>query len=352
MEKKIKFKFLKKIYIIILKNIFNLINGKFSVSNQEKKFIIDEKKFRKKKYKIFQIKDGKIYLDSSEEKYFYIKKNSIFKKLSIDTKKLDKNTNILKFGITKLLKKKNLNVVSIISGRDAKNNYYHWLIDVLPRLLILEEKIQKNNIKNILVPNYQKKYQLDSLKCFFKKNNMNFINLSQNKYLKFKSIIFSSNDIGFDFYNLHLLKKLKKRVFDYMRENRISSKHNFSRIYINRLDANLKKNRYLINENELISELKKKGFRSITLSDYSFFDQALIFYNAKLIIGLHGAGLANILFAKKKTKIIELTNSNWPNIYDKLSKCLGLNYRKVLCNNVKKNSNTLRCSIRKVLIKI
>ena len=108
MEKKIKFKFLKKIYIIILKKIFNVINGKFSISNQEKKFIINEKKFGKKKYKIFQIKDGKIYLDSSEEKYFYIKKNSIFKKLSIDTKKLDKNTNILKFGITKFLKKKKL----------------------------------------------------------------------------------------------------------------------------------------------------------------------------------------------------------------------------------------------------
>ena len=77
---------------------------------------------------------------------------------------------------------------------------------------------------------------------------MNFINLSQNKYLKFKSIIFSSNNIGFDFYNSHLLKKLKKRVFDYVRENKISSKHYFSRIYINRLDANLKKNRYLIND--------------------------------------------------------------------------------------------------------
>ena len=311
-----------------------------------------KKNLEKKKYEIFQVKDGKIYLDSSEEKYFYIKENVILKKLSIDTKKLDKNTNVLKFGITKFIKKKNYNVASIISGRDAKNNYYHWLIDVLPRILILEEKIQENYIKYILVPNYQKKYQLESLKCFFEKKNMNFVNLSQNKYLKFKSIIFSSNDIGFNFYNFHLLKILKKRIFDYIRENRISSKFNFKKIYINRLDSNRKKNRYLINENELVSKLKKRGFESITLSDYSFFEQALIFNNAKLIIGLHGAGLANILFAKKKTKIIELTKYNWPAMYHKLSKCLDLNYRKVLCNNVKKNSNTLRCSIQKVLSKI
>jgi len=81
LEKKIKFKFLKKIYIIILKNIFNFINGKFSISNQEKKFIIDEKKFGKKKYKIFQIKDGKIYLDS------YPNKKKDVEIYSIDLKK-------------------------------------------------------------------------------------------------------------------------------------------------------------------------------------------------------------------------------------------------------------------------
>ncbi len=65
-----------------------------------------KKNLEKKKYEIFQVKDGKIYLDSSEEKYFYIKENVILKKLSIDTKKLDKNTNVLKFGITKFIKKK------------------------------------------------------------------------------------------------------------------------------------------------------------------------------------------------------------------------------------------------------
>ena len=179
MEKNIKFKFLKKIYSIILKKIFYLINGKFSISHQAKNFIIDKQKFGKKIYKIFEIKNGKIYLDSSEEKYFYIKENLILKKLSIDTEKLNKNTNIFKFGITKFIKRKNYNVVSIVSGKDAKNNYYHWLIDVLPRILILEKKIQKKHINNILVPNYEKKYQAQSLKCFFEKGNINFINLSR-----------------------------------------------------------------------------------------------------------------------------------------------------------------------------
>ena len=98
--------------------------------------------------------------------------------------------------------------------------------------------------------------------------------------------------------------------------------------------------------------MKKKGFKSIRLSDYSFFQQALIFNNTKSIISLHGAGLANILFAKKNTKIIELTNYQWPNLYQKLSKCLNLNYKKILCDKIEKKSNIVICPIQTILSKI
>lgn len=352
MQKKIKFKFFKKIYNSFLAFIFFFINGKFYINNQEKNFIIDKKKIGKKTYKVFQIYKGKIFIDSSEEKYFYIKDNSILKKLSIDTKKLNNNSNIFKFGITKFLKKKNFNVISIISGRDAKNNYYHWLIDVLPRIFILSDKIKKNKFNNILVPNYEKKYQIESLKCFFIKANTNFINLSKNKYLQFSNIIFSSNNSDFEFYNYDLLKKLQNKILNYIRVKKIYPKNCFDKIYINRIDSNKKKDRFLINENELTLKIKKKGFKCLTLSNYSFYEQAIIFNNAKIIIGLHGAGLANILFAKKNTKIIELTTGEWPNMYYKLSKCLKLNYKKVLCYKEHKKSNSVKCSIDTVLSKI
>ena len=45
--------------------------------------------------------------------YFYIKDNLILKNLSIDTEKLDKNSNILKFGITKFIKKKVLRLFQL-----------------------------------------------------------------------------------------------------------------------------------------------------------------------------------------------------------------------------------------------
>lgn len=352
MEKKTKSRFFKKIYNIALEKIFSLINGKFSISKIEKYFLLGTKIFNKKKFKIFQIKNGKIYLDSSEEKYFYIKDNLILKNLSIDTEKLGKNSNILKFGITKFIKKKSFKVISIVSGRDAKNNYYHWLIDVLPKILILEDQIKKNKIKNILVPNYEKRYQIESLSCFFKKNDTNFINLSQNKFLQFDNVIFCTNNSNFEFYNYDLLKKFKNRILKYIKLKKIKAKYDYKKIYIDRFDANKKKDRFLANEKKLKNKLKKEGFKFITLSNYSFFEQVLIFNNAKLIVGLHGAGLANILFVKKSTKIIELTNSEWPDMYYKLSKCLNLNYNKIICNKVNKNSNIIECSTQKIMRKI
>jgi len=352
LEKKTKSRFFKKIYNIALEKIFSLINGKFSISKIEKYFILGTKIFNKKKFKIFQIKNGKIYLDSSEEKYFYIKDNLILKNLSIDTEKLGKNSNILKFGITKFIKKKNLKVISIVSGRDEKNNYYHWLIDVLPKNLILEDEIKKNKIKNILVPNYEKRYQVESLSCFFKKNDTNFINLSQNKFLQFDNVIFCTNNSNFEFYNYDLLKKFQNKILKYIKLKKIKAKYDYKKIYIDRFDANKKKDRFLVNEKKLKNKLKKEGFKFITLSNYSFFEQVLIFNNAKLIVGLHGAGLANILFVKKTTKIIELTNSEWPDMYYKLSRCLNLNYNKIICNKVYKNLNIVECSIQKIMRKI
>ena len=139
---------------------------------------------------------------------------------------------------------------------------------------------------------------------------------------------------------------------NYIRVKKIYPKNCFDKIYINRIDSNKKKDRFLINENELTLKIKKKGFKCLTLSNYSFYEQAIIFNNAKIIIGLHGAGLANILFAKKNTKIIELTTSEWPNMYYRLSKCLKLNYKKVLCYKEHKKSNSVKCSIDTVLSKI
>ena len=86
------------------------------------------------------------------------------------------------------------------------------------------------------------------------------------------------------------------------------------KIYIDRSDStsNVKHLRSIQNEEDVKKYLSSEGFKIIRLSDYSFQDQVSIFNKADIIIGLHGAGFANTVFARPNTKIIELKIKSHP----------------------------------------
>ena len=84
------------------------------------------------------------------------------------------------------------------------------------------------------------------------------------------------------------------------------------------------------------------------LSKYSFLEQAVIFNKAKIIIGLHGAGFANIIFSKEKTKIIEITSSQWPSEIKRLSQCMLLNHNDIVVNKIDKKADTINLPISKI----
>lgn len=47
-------------------------------------------------------------------------------------------------------------------------------------------------------------------------------------------------------------------------------------------------------------------FKAVMLENLSFYEQIKYFNNAKLIIGIHGAGLANVLFCNKGATLLEI----------------------------------------------
>ena len=58
----------------------------------------------------------------------------------------------------------------------------------------------------------------------------------------------------------------------------------------------------MINETELIKELKKYNFREIFTENLNTDEKLYIFNNAEKIIGSIGGGMSNLLFSQKKTK--------------------------------------------------
>ena len=85
--------------------------------------------------------------------------------------------------------------------------------------------------------------------------------------------------------------------------------------------------------------LIKKGFSIIVLSELSFLDQINLFSNAKQIIGLHGAGFANLVFSKPDTFVLEVKSEVAAPVIGNLAKKLGLKFKEMSIKPEKNPNN-------------
>ena len=82
--------------------------------------------------------------------------------------------------------------------------------------------------------------------------------------------------------------------------------------------------------------MRKKGFKIVKLSKLSLRKQISIFKNCNLVIGPHGAGMANLIFCKRKTKVIEIQHAGHPNkVYQRISKFNKLRHHFIILKKIK-----------------
>jgi capsular polysaccharide biosynthesis protein len=55
--------------------------------------------------------------------------------------------------------------------------------------------------------------------------------------------------------------------------------------------------------------LSKYKFKKYYFENLSYLEQIRLCYNSKIIIGVQGSGLTNLIFMKKNSNLIEMTNS-------------------------------------------
>jgi capsular polysaccharide biosynthesis protein len=86
--------------------------------------------------------------------------------------------------------------------------------------------------------------------------------------------------------------------------------------------------RSLFNEAELEGYLEKRGFRIVHLEDLPFEQQVDLMSHARVVVGPHGAGLANIAFMKPGGKVFEITSGEWLSpAFRRISAASGHDYR-------------------------
>lgn len=97
------------------------------------------------------------------------------------------------------------------------------------------------------------------------------------------------------------------------------------RIYISRRGS---QKRVLVNELDLETALAARGFTIVKPEALSVRDQIALFHQADLIVAPAGAALANVLFCRPGTKVIELQPSNFIGVWVRnIALLVGVDWR-------------------------
>jgi hypothetical protein len=227
------------------------------------------------------------------------------------------DNNIYEDEITEINNKEiiNENIFFFIYNFD---NYYHFLYDTLPYLYTYFELKKKHNDLKLLV-NYPNKDKNE----FYRFNTDFLYKLVDEKDI----IIHQKNNI---YKNIFISTSLthgglsnkppRKEIFEIYKKlktniniDNIQEKYkNMKNIYISRrtwlnedksnIGTDYTSRRKMVNETELVEELKKYGFEEIFAENLNSDEKIYLFSNAEKIVGSIGGGMANLLFSDKNTK--------------------------------------------------
>ncbi|MDB5141430.1 MAG: capsular polysaccharide biosynthesis protein [Mucilaginibacter sp.] len=228
------------------------------------------------------------------------------------------------------------NCVAVLAAAGSEN-YFHWMFDILPRIHLLKESGLFDEIEKFIV-NFDGRN--------FQKETLNRIGIKDSQLI-------ASND----FFNFHT--KVKELVVpslpsyngcpsgtacDYLRNlfrEEINSGSNKDYIYLFRAYG-----RKIINEMEVLETLNQFNFKIVDPENFTVAEQAKIFSNAKVVLGAHGAGLANIVFCKPGSIIVDIYAPQWiMPCYWVLANKIGLRYSYLIGENGTDNNRDRNASI-------
>jgi hypothetical protein len=97
------------------------------------------------------------------------------------------------------------------------------------------------------------------------------------------------------------------------------------RLFVSRIGAT---HRRLLNETEAAEALERAAQVELVSTDgMSLADEIALFREAELVVGGHGAGLSNLVFAPNGTRIVDLASSTyWDSLFAQASSVMGHSY--------------------------
>jgi capsular polysaccharide biosynthesis protein len=206
-----------------------------------------------------------------------------------------------------------------VLARAFADNFFHFLLDIIPRLCLVERTRSLADIDFVLVRRALR-FQREMLDMIGIPADRVLEN-SARTHIRARSLIVPSMPCWQRQFPSWALRYLQDKL-----GSRVTTSPERRRIFVCRgREGN---GRRVLNEDEVADMLRDHAFESIRLEQLSLHDQISAFKSAEAVVAAHGAGLSHLVFCQPGTKVIELFAPSFVNpVYWNLScQIAGVDY--------------------------
>jgi capsular polysaccharide biosynthesis protein len=194
--------------------------------------------------------------------------------------------------------------------------YYHWLLEVLPAAL---HCLQAEPAAAILTSTHPAPYVEQALKLISPPGGV----IRSSMPVAVDRLILAAIDPYSGFVPREDVVILQKQILPLA-----PSQAHEKLIYISRRGSN----RSPANELEVEGKLELLGFKSVNPETMPFSSQVELFRSASVIVGVHGAGMANQIWSTALRGIVEIqTPSHFNDCFARLAVSRGIAYSASMC---------------------
>lgn len=215
-----------------------------------------------------------------------------------------------------------------VIAQEGSSNYYHWMVEVLPKLAMLE---QSNISYDQLYVSTQLPFMRQTL-SLFGVNQEKIVEAGPSTHIEAQELIIPSAPALSCYTPRWIVEYLRNKLIP--QADHIFSKQLFSKkVFVSRKKASYRR---ILNEDEVFVMLEPLGFVRYNLEDLTVLEQVHLFHQAEVIVAPHGAGLVNLVFAQPNALIVELFQEHEDDSFWYLSQIVGLNHHCIKTTDFKK----------------
>jgi hypothetical protein len=196
-------------------------------------------------------------------------------------------------------------------------NYFHFHIDVLPKLIVIDN----HGLRELPLLIHRRIFETKHFQYYLQfewVSKRNWTIIEENEYLSIRNAYFVK-PLGYHLPYLNFIKALDATARPRgLRKN----------VFLNR---SKKTGRYLLNMDEIKPLLDQYEFEIVETEHMTIKEQHELFAGILCLVSVHGAGNTNIIFSDSSLRFLELMPSNRiASQYYWLSNSLGIDYYDVL----------------------